>query len=239
MKAIVVEDSRLAREGLVRMLGAFAQFEVVGAADHPSTALALIGQCAPDVIFLDIHMPGESGFELLAKLDYQPRIVFTTAHAEYAVKSFDFNTIDYLLKPISQERLAQAVARLGAGGAGTEPASAGKSPLALDAKIFIKDGEQCHLVALEAIHYIESCKNYVQVFFGDKKAYVKKSLNNIEERLPKQVFFRASRQHIINLRAIRDIEESINFGFKVTMNDGRVLEISRRNGAELRDMLSF
>ena len=112
MKAIVVEDSRLAREGLVRMLGAFPEIEVVGQAEHPDSALVLIAAARPDVIFLDIHMPGATGFELLAALDYLPRIVFTTAYSEYAIRSFDYNTVDYLLKPISHERLATAVRKL-------------------------------------------------------------------------------------------------------------------------------
>jgi two-component system LytT family response regulator len=241
MKAIVVEDSRLAREGLVRMLGTFPELDVVGQADHPTTALELIEQTRPDVIFLDIHMPGATGFELLEQLDYTPRIVFTTAYSDYAIRSFDYNTVDYLLKPISQERLAQAVHKLCASPDQSDSDSANdrKPPLEITSKIFVKDGERCHLVSLDAIQYIESCKNYVQIFFGEQKAYVKKSLNNIEERLPKKAFFRASRQHIINLQAIRKIEESMSDGYKVTMNDGKVIDISRRNATELKELLSF
>ena len=236
MKIVVVEDSRLAREGLVRMLGEFPELEVVGQADHPDSALALIRETRPEVIFLDIHMPGATGFDLLAMLDYTPRIVFTTAYSEYAIRSFDFNTVDYLLKPISRERLAVAVDKL----AGPdEAASEVRTPLAIDSKIFVKDGERCHLVTLGSIHYIESCKNYVQIFFGKERAYVKKSLNSIEERLPPSHFFRANRQCIINLQEIGSIVESVSLGYDVTMNDGRVLEISRRNAAELKDLLSF
>src|SRR5690606_32211727 len=112
MKALVVEDSRLAREGLVRMLQQFPELALVGQADHPQTALQLINEHKPEVIFLDIHMPGESGFDLLEKLDYTPRIIFTTAYSEYAIRSFDYHAVDYLLKPISQERLEKAVQKL-------------------------------------------------------------------------------------------------------------------------------
>ena len=112
MRAVVVEDSRLAREGLVRMLGEHPALEVVGQADHPDSALPMIIDLRPDVLFLDIHMPGASGFDLLAQLDYLPRIVFTTAFSEHAIRSFDYNTVDYLLKPISPERLEQAVRKL-------------------------------------------------------------------------------------------------------------------------------
>lgn len=126
MRAVVVEDSRLAREGLVRMLAAFPEIEVAGQADHPDSALVLINETRPDVIFLDIHMPGASGFDLLAALDYLPRIVFTTAYSEYAIRSFDYNTVDYLLKPISHERLETAIRKLSAdaGTEGVRPAAA-------------------------------------------------------------------------------------------------------------------
>lgn len=247
MKAVVVEDSRLAREGLVRMLGAFPDIEVVGQADHPDTALVLINETRPDVIFLDIHMPGASGFDLLAALDYLPRIVFTTAHSEFAIRSFDYNTVDYLLKPISHERLETAVKKLTAvprprqseDAGEPETSEAPRAALDIGSKIFVKDGERCHLVSLSSISYIESCKNYVRIYFGNDKAYVKKSLNSVEERLPRAHFFRANRQSIINLQEIRSIEESISLGYDVTMNDGRRIEISRRNAMELKDLLSF
>lgn len=243
MKAIVVEDSRLAREGLVRMLKDFPAIEVIGQADHPATALALIQQLHPDVLFLDIHMPGESGFDLLEKLDYTPRIIFTTAYSDYAIRSFDYNTVDYLLKPISQERLAQAINKLSEkpdiDEADKDEPTTKKEVLDIQSKIFVKDGDRCFLISLDSIQYIESNKNYVQIFFDNKKAYVKKSLNSIEDRLPKKFFFRASRQHIVNLQAISQIEESMSDGYKVTMADGKVLEISRRNAAELKELLSF
>jgi two-component system LytT family response regulator len=247
MRAVVVEDSRLARAGLVRMLGAFTQIEVVGEADHPDSALPLIRATRPDVLFLDIQMAGANAFELLAQLQDElqalPRIVFTTAHAEYAIRSFDFDTVDYLLKPISQERLAQAVRKLGMQPPSLpEPAPhAGADALPLEEKsrIFIKDGERCHMVSLDAISCFESCRNYVQVYFGTQRAYVKKSLGSVEERLPKGMFFRVSRQHIVNLHAIAAIEESISAGYLLTLDNGKKLEISRRNAAELKETLSL
>jgi two-component system LytT family response regulator len=237
MKTIVVEDSRIAREGLVRMLGAFPELHVVGQADHPETALTLIAQTQPDVIFLDIHMPGASGFELLEKLEYSPRIIFTTAYSEYAIKSFDYNTIDYLLKPISPTRLAQAVAKLIAAPEELTPEQ--KPPLEMNSQIFIKDNDKCFLVTLESIRYIESCKNYVRIFFDDKSAFIKKSLNQVEERLPSRFFFRANRQFIVNLRSIVAIEEAIHDGYDITMDNGTRIEVSRRQAADLKELLSL
>jgi two-component system LytT family response regulator len=245
MKTIVVEDSRLAREGLVRMLKNFEGMDVVGAADRPSSALELVRAMRPDVIFLDIHMPGATGFDLLEQLDYAPRIVFTTAYSEHAIRAFDYNTVDYLLKPVSPERLAKAVGKLREypqqapdQDEDLEPAEA-RQPLDIDSKIFIKDGEKCFLVSLSSIRYIESCKNYVLVHFDGKRAYVKKSMGSVEARLPKGYFFRVSRQHIVNLQAVAAVEESISLGYRLTLCDGTVLEISRRNAAELKDLLSL
>lgn len=253
MKAIVVEDSRLAREGLVRMLKDYPELTVVGQADHAGSALTLVNETHPDVIFLDIHMPGGTGFDLLEKLSYLPQIIFTTAYSEHAIRSFDFNTIDYLLKPISKERLTIAVNKLLArtntnnNDTDTEDETPSdndknqtvKDPLEGHSKLLVKDGDHCFLIRLDTIRYIESQKNYVQLFFENNKAFVKKSLNSIEARLPKSIFFRANRQYVVNLQEIRRIEESISDGFIVTMSDGKELEISRRNAIELKELLSF
>ena len=237
MKAIVVEDSRLAREGLIKMLQDYPEIDIVGAADHPSTALALIEKHQPDIIFLDIHMPGESGFDLLEKLDHFPKIIFTTAYSEYAIRSFDYNTVDYLLKPISHERLKLAIDKLSI--QNEYQKTVAKPPLDIHSRMFVKDGDKCHLIPLKSIRYFESCKNHVRIFFGNEKAFVRKSLNSIEERLPKKYFFRANRQYVVNLNEVEKIEEAINDGYEITMSDGKKLEISRRNAVELKDLLSF
>jgi two-component system LytT family response regulator len=239
MKAIVVEDSRLAREGLMKMLQEFPSLTILGSAEHPTSALTLIQEHQPDVIFLDIHMPGESGFDLLEKLDYMPRIIFTTAYSEYAIRSFDYKTVDYLLKPISHERLALAIEKLLSTKDNEETPDSSKLMLDIHSRMFVKDGDKCHLVPLDSIRYFESCKNHVRIFFGDKNAFIKKSLNTIEERLPKKYFFRANRQYVVNLHAIATIEEGVNDGYEITMNDGKLLEVSRRNAVELKDLLSF
>ena len=238
MKAFVVEDARLARQGLVRMLGAHAGIEVVGEADHPDTALPLIRAACPDVLFLDIQMAGANAFDLLAQLDTHPRIVFTTAHAEYAVRSFEFDTVDYLLKPVSAERLAQAVRKLEMR-ALPAPPDAVQAPLEAHSRIFIKDGDRAHMVPLASIRCFESCKNHVQVYFDQTHAYVKKSLGSIEERLPRHLFFRVSRQHIVNLAAIAAIEEGMEAAYILTLDNGKKLEISRRNAAQLKETMSL
>lgn len=237
MKTIVVEDSRLAREGLVKMLYAFPELTLVGEADHPQSALKLISEQHPEVIFLDIHMPGESGFDLLEKLDYTPRIIFTTAYSEYAIRSFDYHAIDYLLKPISEERLAIAVQKLFA--KPNTPTTETSTTLDINSQIFIKDNDRCHLVQLGNVRYIESCKNHVRLYFKDQKAFIKKSLNQVEARLPARYFFRANRQFIVNLQAISNIEESLSDSYALTMEDGKIIDVSRRNAIELKSLLSL
>jgi len=237
MKALVIDDSRLARAGLMGMLAGFPAIEVVGEADHPDTALPLIAALRPDVLFLDIQMAGADAFDLLARLEDCPRIVFTTAYSEYAIRSFDYDTVDYLLKPISEERLAQAVGRLM-----QQPAEAlavSRPQLDERSKIFIKDGVRCHLIGLASIRCIESCKNYVQIYFDDSHAYVKKSLSEVAERLPRHLFFRASRQHIVNLNFIASIKEAASGGYLVVLDNGKKLEISRRSAADLKDSMSL
>lgn len=250
MKAIVVEDSRLAREGLVRMLAEFKKIDVIGAAEDVSAALALIEQHQPEIIFLDIHMPEQNGFELLAKMTYQAKIIFTTAYAEYAVQAFEHDSIDYLLKPISKERLAKAISKLSNQNLGQNKAEVNdeyeqgneqnnEPVLALNSRIFVKDNDQCHLIEIVNIDYIESCKNYVQIYFEQKKVFVKKTLNHVEIRLPKQLFFRVNRQFIINLQSVVTIVATLNDGYDLTMTDGKTIEISRRNTVKLKALLSL
>lgn len=237
INAVVVEDSRIAREGLVDMLSQFPAVQIIGQAANPDQALPLIQTQRPDLLFLDIHMPGKTGFDLLAQLDYSPKIIFTTAYSEYAIRSFDYHTIDYLLKPISDERLAAAIAKLQSGDG--QAAHAGKQPLSINSKILLRDEAQCHLVPLQNILCFESCKNHVVVYFDKQQAIIRKTLNAIEERLPGNHFFRANRQFIINLDKIRDIHEAVGNSFEIKLEGGREIELSRRSASQLKDLLSF
>lgn len=218
------------------MLESFPSIELVGSAENADLAFVEIEKHRPELLFLDIHMPGANGFELLANLDYEPKIIFTTAYSEYAIKSFDFNTVDYLLKPISNERLKSAIDKLNSN---QEASPSQESKLELNSRIFIKDADQCHLIEVEKIRYIESCKNYVRIFYADKKPFLKKSLNQVEARLPERYFFKASRQYIINLQAISAIDEAVGDGYEVTMNDGHAIHVSRRNATRMKEILSL
>jgi len=237
IKAVVIEDSRIAREGLIDMLSQFPAIEVIGQASNPDHAIDIIREYLPEVLFLDIHMPGKNGFDLLSMVDYAPKIIFTTAYSEYAIRSFDFYTIDYLLKPISEERLAAAIEKLV--DSTPEAMSANTSSLDIKSKILINTDDKCHLVPLENILYFESHKNHVIVYFDNHQAIIRKTLNAIEERLPEKHFFRANRKFIINLDRIVDIQESVANSYDVKLSDNKEIELSRRNAALLKERLSL
>ena len=238
MKAIVVEDSRLAREGLIRMLKQHRSIQIVGDAEHPEAARHLIEKTQPELLFLDIHMPGETGFDLLESLDYAPKIIFTTAYSDYAIRSFDYQTVDYLLKPISEERLATAITKL-TQQSDSEEVDTNEPRLDVRSRVFVKEGGKYHLIDVASILYVESNRNYVNIVLGDNSVGIKRSLNQIEARLPERLFFRISRKHLVNLQEVEKIDEKSGEGYNITLSNGEELEVSKRNAVKLKAALSL
>lgn len=236
MRTIIVEDSYLAREELKELLKAHTEILVIGEVENSDEAAILIEAEKPDLIFLDIQMPGKTGFELLEMLNHVPMVVFTTAYDEYAVKSFEYNTLDYLIKPIREERLASTVKKLMAT-VKHQPVTQEK--LSNNSRIFVKDSEQCWLLNLEDIRMFESCGNYTRVHFGENKPMIYKSLSKIEDRLDPGKFFRVNRQYIVSLNEIKNVEPWFNSCFKITLQDNTELEVSRRSSAKLKQNLSL
>src|SRR6516162_2263892 len=154
MKAILVDDERLARSELRRMLAPHAEIEIAGEARNGAEAESMVRELSPDLIFLDIQMPGMTGFELLERLEDVPQVIFTTAYDEYALKAFEVNALDYLMKPIAPGRLAAALAKV-------RPRPA---PARLE-QVFVRDGERCWIVRLPDIFLLESVGNYTRVHF--------------------------------------------------------------------------
>jgi len=231
MKALIIDDERLARIELRRLLEKHPEVEIAGEARDAETALAQIGSLAPELLFLDIQMPGANGFELLEQLDRVPLVIFTTAYDEYALKAFEVNALDYLLKPVAPERLSAALAKLGA----IKPRAA----VAGDQQIFVKDGERCWFVALRDIVLLESEGNYTRLYFGGQKPLVLRSLNYLEDRLDPALFFRASRKHILNLKFIEAIDAWANGGFLVRLKGSFEVEMSRRQAQKFKDVMSL
>lgn len=244
IRAIIVDDERLARLGLRSLLEKFEDVEIVAEAADADQAAALIAEHEPDLLFLDIQMPEKTGFDLLEMLEKAPMVVFTTAYDEFALKAFEINALDYLLKPVDPRRLEDALQKvrekLEKKLAAEEPARIGPSEkLSENDQVFVKDGEKCWFVKLSDISLFESEGNYVKVFFGNNRPLIHRSLNALDERLDSKVFFRASRKFIINLKWIDRIEPWFNGGLMVNLKDGHKIEISRRQASKFKERLSL
>ncbi|HEX2961603.1 MAG TPA: LytTR family DNA-binding domain-containing protein [Ignavibacteriales bacterium] len=238
MKALIIDDERLARVELRRLLSPYPEINIVGEAVNTEDALEKIRTLEPDLLFLDIQMPGMGGFELLEKLDHAPEVIFTTAYDEFALKAFDYNALDYLLKPILPRRLESAVKKV-LDRKGSPHNDSGQPVLGAEDRIFVKDGDKCWFVKLSDIKFFESEGNYVRIHFDHFKPLVLKSLNSIDERLDPRSFFRANRSFIVNLKWIETIETSISGGLIVVLRGGARIEISRRRSLKFREMLSL
>ncbi|TDR37852.1 LytTR family two component transcriptional regulator [Tahibacter aquaticus] len=233
IEAVIVEDSELARFELEHQLKAYPQVTVVGHAGDVEAAIVLIESAAPDVVFLDIDLPGGSAFTVLERLTQVPRIVFTTAFDAYALKAFAYNTVDYLLKPIDPQRLAQAVYKL------TEAMPATPARRSMDSPIFIKDGEHCFLVKPRDVRVIEAVGNYSRIYFHTHAPLLYRPLGAIETQLAPEKFFRASRKYIVNLDYVEQVAPWSNGGLMLTLRGGLEVEVSRRQSARFREVLSL
>ncbi|HEX2868237.1 MAG TPA: LytTR family DNA-binding domain-containing protein [Ignavibacteriales bacterium] len=242
MKALIIDDERLARVELKRLLAPYPEITVAGEAVNTEDAMEKIRTLEPELLFLDIQMPGMDGFELLEKLDNIPEVIFTTAYDEFALKAFEYNALDYLLKPILPRRLEDAVKKVLSRKdliLKTNAQISSRNMLTEDDQIFVKDGEKCWFVRLSQVRFFESEGNYVRVYFEQFKPLVLKSLNSIDERLDPKNFFRANRSCIINLKWIEQIETSISGGLIAVLRGGTRIEISRRRSLKFREMLSL
>jgi two-component system, LytTR family, response regulator len=245
MKALLIDDERLARNELRRLLAAFPDITIVGEAANATQAREQLAALAPELLFLDVQMPGESGMELLESLEPPvPEVIFTTAYDEFAVKAFELNALDYLLKPVDPARLAAALEKLRAktGGAAGEPVAAKgavRDRLAADDKVFVREGDRCWFVEVKSIRLLESEGNYTRVHFDTAQPQLFRSLNAMEERLDAKYFFRANRRQIINLAWIDKIEPWFSGGLLVHLKGGAKVELSRRQAQEFREKMSL
>lgn len=240
--ALIIDDERLARNELKKLLADFEEINVIGEAANAKEGLEKIESLMPDLIFLDIQMPGKTGFDMLQELDRAPHVIFTTAYDEFALKAFEVNALDYLMKPIEPQRLSDAVQKLKAAEEKeTAAALAGvhRGMLSEGDQVFVKDGERCWFVKLSEVRLFESAGNYAKVFFGPNKPLILKSLNALEERLDDKVFFRANRKHIINLRMIDKVEPFFNGGLLLDLKGGDKIEVSRRQAVKFKEMMSL
>lgn len=236
-KTIIIDDERLAREEVKRALEKHPEFEIIGEASHADEAIPLIEEIKPDILFLDIHMPGKSGFDLLEELTNVPDVVFTTAYDQYAVKAFEMNALDYLVKPLRDERFSKTIEKVKqelSKRVKLEPTA-----LPMHQKIFMKDGDKCYFIPLTDIHFIESLENYARIYFGSDKAMIKRSLNLLAEKLDPKVFFRVNRSQMININYIKEIHPYFNNKLQIILTTGEKVEVSSRQSVKFRNWNSL
>lgn len=241
MKTLVVDDSRLARNELKRLLKEFDNVQVVGEAASVDEAKEKIADLKPDLIFLDIQMPGKSGFDLLEELETVPEVIFSTAYDEHALKAFEYNALDYLVKPVQKQRLAGSVAKVfeKMKKKAREEESGAGDKLTSDDQVFVKDGEKCWFVQLSDIRLFEVSGNYTTVYFDTSKPMITRTLNYLETRLDDKTFFRANRQQIINLKWIERIEPWFSGSLRIYMKGGEEIDVSRRQTLKFKELMSF
>jgi len=242
-RAIIIDDERLARNELRKLLADHPEIEIVSEAANANEGIQKIDELQPDLVFLDIQMPGKTGFDMLAELERAPHVIFTTAYDEYALKAFEVNALDYLLKPIDPGRLADALHKLEhveeKEHVSGDQIQGPRTILGEDDQVFVKDGERCWFVKLSDIRLFESVGNYAKVYFNNNKPLILKSLNALEERLDEKVFFRANRKHIVNLRMIEKVEPYFNGGLLLEIRGGEKVEVSRRQAVKFKEMMSL
>ncbi|MBB6095841.1 two-component system LytT family response regulator [Povalibacter uvarum] len=236
MKAMIVDDEPLARRELRRLLASFPTIEIVGEAANVEEAVAGVERWQPELLFLDIQMPGGTGFDLLARLDQAPQVIFTTAYDHHAVHAFEVNALDYLLKPIEPERLAAAVARLHA--AKSHQLQPTSQEPAIE-RLFVRDGPRCWFVPLQEVSLIVSEGNYVRLHWGKAQPLLARPLSSLEQRLDPRRFFRANRRQIINLDFIESVDLGVGGQLHAQLRDGPEIEISRRQARIFRTLTTI
>ena len=243
INALIVDDERLARQELRGLLESETRIKIVGECTNAEEALEQIESLRPDLVFLDIQMPGKTGFELLEELEYLPEIIFVTAYDEYALKAFEVSALDYILKPVEEDRLSDSlkktIEKIEDKKQEEETTSPTEQQLGEKDQVFVKDGDRCWFVELGKVRLFESEGTYVRVYLEGNKPLILKSLNNLDKKLSDKVFFRANRKHIINLRWIDKIETWFNGGLLVILKDGTKVEISRRQAVKLKEKMSL
>ncbi len=242
LTALLVEDELLARQELRYLLEtAHPDVHIVGEAATAEHARALLAQHQPQLLLLDIALPGTTGFDLLESLDQvPPTVVFVTAYNTYATRAFEFSALDYLLKPIHPDRLAQALHKVRHELARQLPTPASSAVrLHAQSRVFLKDGDACHFVPLATIDLFEAIGNYVRVHIGPQMLLLHKSLQQLEEKLPPDLFLRVNRQQILNLTTIEKVHTYYKGGLLLEVSGGGHITVSTRQAVRFKELLGL
>jgi two-component system LytT family response regulator len=234
MKAMIIDDEPPARRELRRLLTSFPWVEIVGEAGNVDQAAEMVESLTPELLFLDIQMPGGSGFDLLTRLEDMPQVIFTTAYDEHAVRAFKVDALDYLLKPIEPARLTEALGRVR-----SSQAARTSRPDAILEQIFVRDGDRCWFVPLREVRLLSSEGNYIRLSWGKLQPVLGRALAALEQRLDPNRFFRANRRQIINLDFIENVELGVNGRLHAQLRGGPEVEISRRQTRLFKTKMSI
>lgn len=231
MRVAIVDDSRLARVELKNQLAKLGDIDVLGEAANVQEAITLLEKTSVDLLLLDIDLPDGTGFDVLEQLNQVPQVIFVTAFNQFAVKSFEYNALDYLLKPVRLERLQNAIVK-----ASSEDA---KTKLSPEKRIFIKDGEKCFFVSVDDIFAFEAMGNYTRVHIAEAVPSVYRPISAIYERLSTDSFFKASRSWIVNTNYIDKIDALENGTFVLQLKNNLQVNISKRQALEFKRLWSL
>jgi len=243
-RTLIIDDERLAREELKSLLKEFNEIEIIGEAQNGEEGIQKVKDLNPDLIFLDVSMPEMTGFEMLKQLGDIPNVIFVTAYDQYALKAFEVNALDYVLKPVETERLEDAIKKLKEREDNDFESENTLNhrkdrQLTIEDRVFVKDNEKCYFVRLGDIRMLESDGNYVKVYFGESRPLILRSLNSFEEKLDPEVFFRANRKFIVNLQFVQKVENWFNGGFQFELASGDKIEVSRRQAIRFKEHFAF
>ena len=235
----IIDDERLAREELKMLLQAIEMVELIGEASSGEEAKRLLPSLEPDILLVDINMPGMNGIEFVKGLNNPPYVIFVSAHEDHAISAFSVGAFDYLLKPINPNRLKESFNRILQDeqdewdSVKEQPLE--KKKLTITDKVYIRDGDKSWFVSLTDIRLFESDGNYVKVHFHQNKPMLLRSLNSFQELLDPHFFFRANRKHIVNIEWISSVETWFNGGLMVELKTGEKIEISRRQAIRFKE----
>jgi len=239
LSVIIIDDEKPARKELEYLLGKYESIEILASCSNADEGIEAVNRLAPNLIFLDINMPGKTGFDLLEELDNPPYIIFVTAYDQFAIQAFEASAFDYLLKPVLPERLYKALTSLWQEIEKEQQVNNTTAGLTKDSKVFIKDGEKCWLVKLNQVYLIESVGNYTKWYFNDARPMLHRTLNYLDEKLPPDIFFRANRGQLINLDFVAKINTYFKGGMLVELDNGQKIELSQRQAVKFRERLSI
>jgi two-component system, LytTR family, response regulator len=239
ISALIVDDEKLAREELVYLLRELPEIQVVGEAQNVDEATLKVNALKPQLLFLDINMPAQSGFDLLEQLPNPPHVIFVTAYDHHAVQAFETDALAYLVKPLIPAKLHKAVEKVKQ--ALLREQAAGRQANAFDvgSRVFIKDGERCYMVPVQEIFMVESVNNYCKVYFHGHAPLLHRSLQQLEDRLPANLFFRANRKQLINVQNITKIDSYYKGGMLAELNHKHQVEISQRQAVLFKEMMGL